>query len=202
MDDYLISQFIDNELTLDGKITFVQKLHGDEIFAGETISYLEQEKILQTEIEPWNPASVEAAAIPLPWRELLLSWWQPAAGFAAATVIAVIIAFGVPGRFYENSAEVREVPKQIRESRAVNHRFVLYREAAQVEIIGSFTKWQKVPLMPTGAGAYWEVTLPVMRGEHTYSFVVDGTEFLPDPTVSARASDDYGAVNSILRVEV
>lgn len=204
MDDYLISQFIDNELVLDEKIDFVQKVHDNRDFAEEALSYLEQEKILQAELEPWQPTSIDIAENGFSWRGLLQSWRQPMAGFAAASVIAAFIALGVQGPLQHDTAKLTEAPGQYQESQGVKYRFVLYREAAKVEIIGSFTHWQKVPLIPAGAGAgaYWEVTLPVGRGEHKYSFVVDGTELLPDPTVAAREPDDFGTVNSILKVEV
>lgn len=198
MDDYLISQFIDDELVLDEKIQFVNKVHQCNLFTEETLAYLEQEKMLHSELEPWKPSPVHFDADAFSWKTVLNSWWQPLAGFATAMVLAIFIFSGFGGRFQQDIVDTGSMSTA---EEAVHYRFVLYQEAAKVEIVGSFTNWQKVPLVPTGAGAYWEITLPVARGEHKYSFVVDGKELLPDPTVAAREPDDFGTMNSIINVE-
>ena len=68
-------------------------------------------------------------------------------------------------------------------------------------VSSSFTNWRKIPLTPVGMSGYWELVMEVPSGEHRYSFIVDGTKLLPDPTSSLQESDDFGTINSILRVE-
>ncbi len=88
------------------------------------------------------------------------------------------------------------------ETEKVLHRFVIFQQdSKKVEITGSFTNWQKIPLVPVGQGGYWEITLEVPAGEHRYSFIVDGVHPQPDPTVAIRETDDFGTMNSILNVE-
>lgn len=50
------------------------------------------------------------------------------------------------------------------------------REPASVEIVGSFTHWQKVPLNRDGALDAWHVTIHHIPGHrtHHYMFLVDG----------------------------
>ena len=84
----------------------------------------------------------------------------------------------------------------------MQHRFVLFdKESEKIEITGSFTHWQKLPLTPAGPGGYWEITLAVPEGEHRYSFIKNGGYPLPDPTVATQEADDFGTINSILNVE-
>ncbi|WP_035273878.1 glycogen-binding domain-containing protein [Desulfogranum japonicum] len=198
MEDYLISQFIDDELNLDEKITFVDKVHDSHQFACETKSFLEQEKLLHGAPEKWMPGPIPSQAVQFSLQKALSSWWQPIASFAVAMVIVFFIFTGTEKGPHEEMAGVNVTPIQ---NKAVNYRFVLYQEAVKVEIIGSFTNWKKVALLPTGIGNYWEITLPVVHGEHKYSFVVDGKMLLPDPTVAAREPDDFGTINSVIKVE-
>ncbi|MFV0437909.1 MAG: hypothetical protein ACK5PS_11050 [Desulfopila sp.] len=199
MHDALISQFIDDELALDEKIEFVDRVSDDREFSQETMAYLKQEKLLRHELTSWTPGILEEpTADRFSWRVVLQSWWRPLTGLAVAMVLALFVFTGMQGRVQPELAGVRDssaVPE------AIGYRFVLYKPAEKVEIIGSFTNWQRVPLVPAGVGGYWEVTLPVVRGEHKYTFVVDGKELLPDPTVAAREPDDFGTVNSILLVK-
>ena len=56
--------------------------------------------------------------------------------------------------------------------------------------------------MQVGKSGYWQITLDVPPGEHRYSYTLDGSRQLADPTVESRESDDFGAENSILLVEI
>jgi 1,4-alpha-glucan branching enzyme len=82
------------------------------------------------------------------------------------------------------------------------HRFVIYQSGVkQIEIAGSFTNWQRIPLQPAGSTGYWEITLEIPQGEHAFSYILDGDKILADPTISVREEDDFGTINSILVVE-
>lgn len=188
--DYYISQYIDNELSLDEKIRFLQHVSINSDFREEAVALLRQEKELSAVI------CREAPEIPGPGqRKPRLS--RAAVGLAMAACLVMVLSFlagtitAPPGALQEQVVEA-----------AVQHRFIIQQqETSRVEIAGSFTNWQRVALTPTGAGGYWEVTLRVPAGEHRYAFIVDGSKRLPDPTVAAQEADDFGTTNSILNVE-
>ena len=50
------------------------------------------------------------------------------------------------------------------------------REPVSVEVVGSFTHWQKVPLTRDSAHDAWQVTLNYVQNNHThrYMILVDG----------------------------
>lgn len=120
-------------------------------------------------------------------------------GWAAAAVLALALVFLLArGKYYPGQPEVNLTA--VGEVK-IPHRFVIQHDGdGLVEIAGTFTGWRKLPLQPAGREGYWEITLPLASGEHRYSFLINGTISLPDPTVLAQEDDDFGAVNSILQV--
>ena len=80
--------------------------------------------------------------------------------------------------------------------------FVLLAPAAsRVELVGDFNHWQgaATPLRRTSAGL-WSVELPLPPGRYTYTFVVDGTHFTPDPAAPRALGDDFGTPSSVVTV--
>lgn len=82
-------------------------------------------------------------------------------------------------------------------------RFVLLApSASSVSLVGDFNDWQKgaTPLRPAGAAGVWAVSLPLPRGLHQYAFIVDGTQWTPDPATSTTVTDDFGTTTSVIAV--
>ena len=87
-------------------------------------------------------------------------------------------------------------------NRLFNNRFVLYEpNVSQMELVGSFTGWQRTPMKSVGNSGYWEVNLELPIGEHRFAYILDGIKQMADPTLSIREKDDFGGENSILRME-
>lgn len=185
-----ISMYIDNELSLDEKSEFIRQIHSDKEFMEDAIAFLRQEKMLAAALSREVPAMVA----PSPKIKIFPSFRQ-AAGLAAAACLLIGLTF----LFIRNSS-LTVAP--ILENETVRHRFVIYQtDSSTMEITGSFTDWQRIPMRRVGAKGYWEISLDLPPGDHRYSFIHNNTEFLPDPTVAAREKDDFGSVNSILSVE-
>jgi hypothetical protein len=87
-------------------------------------------------------------------------------------------------------------------SDSVYVRFVLYApKVSSVALAGSFNEWdpERTPLAPAGETGVWTVTLALPPGQHTYSFVVNGQQWLPDPAAPA-VEDGFGHRNSVMTV--
>src|SRR5512137_168221 len=137
--DYLISMFIDDELCLDEKIDFVERVHGNAEFKDDTISLLNQEKILRTETS--DPKPLRQAAPLKASRFFMPRPLRTAAVALATTVIVLSSVF-----FWQHGHRTQPVSIE-------PYRFVIYEpDARQVEITGSFTGWKKVSLEKRGAG--------------------------------------------------
>lgn len=182
---YIISMFIDDELSIEDKIDFVERVHGDKAFMDESISLLHQEKILRSEIVNHVPL-VEFKVRKKVFRSIL----RPLGMLAPAMATAILVFF----LFFSRPPEV---------SPSIPHRFVIYQpNVSQVELAGSFTEWRMIPMNRTGSGEYWEITLDITKGEHRFTYILDGHQRIADPTILIREQDDFGGENSILVVEV
>ena len=180
----LASMYIDNELTLEEKIRFVDRLHREAHFYEDTRGLLLQEQLLRvppdTSLVPPRPPTVLATR---DWVSRLI---RPLAYTAVGFAVAVLLLFS---QLVTPEASTR-----------VN-RFVLYQpDAGQVELVGSFTGWERTPMVPIGDSGYWELRLKLPSGEHRFAYLLDGSRQMADPTLPGREQDDFGGENSILNV--
>lgn len=191
--DHLISLYIDNELSVEEKILFLEHVYGNKAYKDDAVSLLEQEKLLWPVLKHQAPDSV-------PSTPRKLRSFRPYS-LAIAACLLLIFAFLAGTNLYQHHQSSQNLASVV-EGKTNLHRFVLFDQDSQkIEITGSFTNWQKLPLTPTGPGGYWEITLEVPAGEHRYSFIIDDLFPQPDPTVVIQEADDFGAMNSILHVE-
>ena len=182
----LASLYIDNELTIEEKLTFIDRITLDPPFYEDTRSLILQEKVLRTRpgssIMPDKPPGAIISNGYL--KKLLKPAIYAAAGFVLAMVLMTSRAPGPQPQYLSN-------------------RFVLYEPAvSRVELTGTFTGWRKVPMLRIGNTGYWELNLDLPSGEHRFAYILDGTDQIADPTVPVREHDDFGGENSILNVEV
>lgn len=75
--------------------------------------------------------------------------------------------------------------------------------ASTVWVTGSFTSWAATPaegaLELTKSGARFTLTTQIEPpGTHQYKLVIDGTDWIPDPTNPDRTPDGFGGENSLL----
>ena len=75
-------------------------------------------------------------------------------------------------------------------------------DARQVSLAGSFNRWEApgIPLRRSTVPGLWTVTVPLSVGEQQYLFIVDGTQWIPDPTAHAQVDDGFGRRNSVIVV--
>jgi hypothetical protein len=183
MKDYMISMFIDDELDIDEKIELVESVHAEAAVKNEIVHLLQQEKLIRSPMVSRIPV-VEADVRP----KLSFYFRRPAAAFVSGLAAALIIVFFV-------------LPEQ--KISSVPYRFVIYQpDVNQVDITGSFTGWETLPMKKMGATGYWEITLDLHEGEHRYSYILESGVQIPDPSVLTREKDDFGGENSILDVNM
>jgi hypothetical protein len=81
-------------------------------------------------------------------------------------------------------------------------KFVLVApQAARVSVVGDFNGWngEATPAVRQADGT-WTTFVSLRPGRHVYSFVVDGTHFVSDPSAPVAPDDGYGQKNSVVVV--
>jgi hypothetical protein len=189
--NYLISMFIDHELSIDDKIAFVEHVHADQQFMDDTVSFLKQEKALRGSLTEQVPDVV------LPFLHRYKFSFLTARPLGVAFTVSLLILLTL---YFTHTQPPQNDFYPTPTSH--QHRFVIYQSGIkQIEIAGSFTNWQRIPLQPAGSTGYWEITLEIPPGEHTFSYILDDNIILADPTIPVKEKDDFGTINSILVVE-
>lgn len=129
-------------------------------------------------------------------------WW---AGVAAAA--AIVVAFGALHTYRDlNSDDGRQPLFSSQQNASAPQRvqFVLVAPSARkVAVVGDFNGWDAehaaYQAMHRGGGV-WSVTAQVPAGHHRYSFVVDDSVWMADPTAPRALDNDYGLPNSAIVV--
>jgi len=184
--EHLTSLFIDDEMNMDEKISFVHHIKDDPSTADEALHLLEQEVLIRGDIVTHIPDNMPALATETIWKKIRHLVIQPkslvTASLAAAVAVLILVL---------SSPQVTLQP----------NRFVIYRpDVTRAEITGSFTDWQRVPMQAVGSSGYWEIVLALPEGEHRFSYILNGQDNYPDPTILTREQDDFGGQNSVIFV--
>jgi hypothetical protein len=155
--------------------------------------------------------AVMAAIAPATARGRATSFWRwlvqphlfavrPAVVAAAAVVLVAIGAltiditrFGVGERSGTTTTQQQTILVRF-ELRAP--------DASQVSLAGSFNDWspEGVQLVKNTATGLWTATVPLQPGEHEYLFLIDGSQWIPDPSAHAQVDDGFGQANSVIVV--
>ncbi|MGC8925870.1 MAG: glycogen-binding domain-containing protein [Calditerrivibrio sp.] len=188
MKEILISQFIDDELSLIEKKEFVINVKEDEHFFNETIDMIDSEVMIRKKIgkkaENFKEVEYKKSGN---LKKILL--------FAAMIMIGIVFVIKSIN-FVKNEGNIH----QAKSTDKKEYRFVIYEEnVGNVELAGSFTNWEKIPLKRVGETNYWEIVIEIPKGEHRYAFIING-KIVADPTALMVEQDDFGHINSILEV--
>lgn len=141
------------------------------------------------------------------WRRVADWWLEPrtvrirpaVGGMALAASLALLLLLPGDPPVAPSAPTTRAAPA----SPQVVTRFVLIApEAASVHLTGDFVSWSREGIAledPRGTGI-WTTDVVLPPGVYQYTFVVDGTEWVPDPRAVSQVEDGFGQVNSVLIV--
>lgn len=124
--------------------------------------------------------------------EVWESHWRWLAPSLAGATAVLLVAMLVDQREAEPIADTAPVV------------FQLYAPTArQIELVGSFTGWQRNRLFLQGpdAAGRWRLNVQLPSGLHEYLFLVDGQEWVPDPDATAYRPDGFGRYNALIEVD-
>jgi hypothetical protein len=159
----------------------------------------------------------ELARVPAPRRPtpiVALTGWlvrkrtvavSPLGGLAAAAGVALAVLAGRAWLFpvtpFAPTITAAAPALGASETRAIQF-VVLVPRASSVALVGDFNDWDDAatPMTRAAGNGLWSVTVPLAPGRYRYSFLVDGTGWLPDPEAPKALEDDFGRPNSVVTV--
>jgi hypothetical protein len=131
-----------------------------------------------------------------------LSWGLMAASLALFAALGAVHATTDLNRLAKPLARAFAPTPAVKDQRV---QFVLVApDAKKVSVVGDFNGWDashaSFQAQHRGGGV-WSVTAPIPVGHHRYSFVVDDSLWIADPTAPRVVDNDYGMANSAIVVE-
>ncbi len=118
-----------------------------------------------------------------------------AMAMAAILVVAAVIVTRIPHQAGMNIAKETEPVVTVR---------LTFRapEAHSVAVAGDFNKWRTSADEMKRTDGEWSIDLKLKPGEYSYSFIVDGKSWVPDPGAEMYRDDGFGSRNAVLRVNI
>jgi len=139
--------------------------------------------------------SVRARIREFLFNSRVLRWNMASALATAVIVIVVIVSVSRPHRKDMTTASVS--------GEAATVRLTFYSPQAQrVAVAGDFNKWKTDAHEMKGADGTWSIELRLKPGVYSYSFVIDGKSWVPDPGAESYEDDGFGSRNAVLRVNI
>lgn len=132
-----------------------------------------------------------------------LSWGLLAAGVGLFAILGAAHAYVDVNRAAKPLVAALVSPKA-KPAEPERVQFVLVApDAKKVAVVGDFNGWDADHVQYQAqhrGGGVWSVTAPVPVGHHRYSFVVDDSVWVTDPSAPRVIDNDYGVANSALVV--
>ena len=128
------------------------------------------------------------------WLELLWprqgEWIMPAMAGSLATALLMLL-----GAWLLHPAIPSE--STVRVTYDVN-----LTNAQSVELVGTFNNWTPGTIVLKGpnANGRWTAEVLLPPGRHEYLFLVDGREWMTDPTAVMRRPDGFGRENAVIDI--
>lgn len=130
---------------------------------------------------------------------------SPLAGLALAAGLAGVVALAARDETVGTPTEApaRPVMQAASVPSQQMMQFIFVNDSAsRVAIVGDFNDWDEEvsPLRRVSDKGVWTITIPLAPGRYHYTFVVDGTTWVPDPDAPRTLQDDFGRPNSVITV--
>ncbi len=224
--DLLIQRFLDDDLTPEERVTFLQAVDADpslrrrwlnlELVVAEaaqlpclapSVRFLAQvlTKLAPASISPWDRLR---AAMTVPRT---LEWNLAGATAAACVVVVAVVGLTrfAPERIVEVPVPVAGIQAQTaslapgQEAKVFVRLALLQPGARSVSVAGDFNGWNPDQTkLERSEGGMWTATIAMKPGRYQYMFVIDGKQWIPDPLAEEGAGDGFGAQNAVLDVAI
>lgn len=208
----MIHKILDGDAGDDEKRTITRDMESDPGLKKEFIGLENAVRMLETsERREAPPAFTREVMRKLPRRSSsvldrvrdflfgsrVLRWNMATALAATAIVLVAIVAVSRMHR--EPVMTAVSVPAEP----VITVRLTFHApQAHSVAVAGEFNKWKADADEMKRTDGIWSIDLKLKPGVYTYSFIVDGKSWVPDPGAESYVDDGFGSRNAVLRVNI
>ena len=127
--------------------------------------------------------------------------WNMASVLATAVIVLVTIV--TVSRMPREQTGTIASSSSGQDENAVSVRLTFQSPQAQrVAVAGDFNKWKTDAHEMKKSDGIWSIDLQLKPGIYSYSFVVDGKSWVPDPGAEVFQDDGFGSRNAVLKVDI
>ncbi|MBI4000743.1 MAG: isoamylase early set domain-containing protein [Nitrospira defluvii] len=220
--DVLIQRFLDQDLTPDERVQFLEQVDADPGLRREWLN-LEMVVAEAGRLPRITPSKQFTARVlatldaePRGVLDRLVAWvtaprtlqWNLGGAMVAASVVTLAVAGllqTIPERIVEvptSSPSAQPVSFEQAQEPTTYVRLVLVQPGAKsVSVAGDFNGWNpNRTSMERSDGGVWTTTIRLKPGRYQYMFVIDGKQWMADPFATEDAGDGFGSQNAVLDV--
>jgi len=145
------------------------------------------------------------------WRRLVMPRTVTIRPLGASLVAASLVLFALLGMWHVSDdidRAAQPIAKAIFAKKAAPEQHVQFvlvaPDAKKVAVVGDFNGWDASHLgyqAQHRGGGVWSVMAAVPVGHHRYSFIVDDSLWVADPSAPRVVDNDFGTTNSAIVVE-
>lgn len=218
--DLLIQRFLDQDLTPDERVQFLEQVDADPRLRRE---WLNLEMVIAEagrlpRIAPSTQFTARVLATldadPRGVLDRFVAWMTAPRtlqwNLGGAMAVAAVAILAVAGLLQLVLARIVEVPfgsppaqlVSLEPAPTTHVRMVLVQPGAKsVSVAGDFNGWNPDRTsMKRSDGGVWTATIRLKPGRYQYMFVIDGKQWLADPLAPEDTGDGFGSKNAVLDV--
>lgn len=222
--ELLIHRFVDQDLSSDEKVAFLQAVDADPALRRRWLN-LELVLTETARLPRVTPSAAFFSELKAKIAPSPVGWWARVRAaitvprtlewnLAGALVTACVAIVAIGGVFTLVPERIREVPVtgglaqsvavvQNQEPKVFVRLVLLQPGAHSVSVAGDFNGWNPAHTpLERSEGGMWTATIPLKPGRYQYMFVVDGKQWIADPLAPEEETDGFGAQNAVLDVAI
>ncbi len=126
---------------------------------------------------------------------------SPLGGFALGGALAAVLALAVVRTPSDTEPATEPVTPTVAAPVQTVQFVLVAPRAKRVALVGDFNDWDlDATQLRRTTGDLWTVTVPLTAGRYTYTFVVDGEQWVADPSALSAPANEFGRPSSVVTI--
>jgi hypothetical protein len=211
----IIHKILDNEADEKEKIGLTRRFDADPSVRDDILGLMGAVRMLEESERPEVPRTftdevmkrlpARSPSLPDRFREFLFGSrvlrWNMASVLTVAVIVLVTVV-AVSRMHRETTDTIMSSSTGQAEATVLVRLTYRAPQAQRVAVAGDFNKWKTDTNEMKKSDGIWSIDLKLKPGTYSYSFIVDGKSWVPDPGAEVFRDDGFGSRNAVLKVDI